>query len=97
MFDFSQVSNSLRDAISNSPNNLIEDEKKIAESLGIQINLSPISVKYYPRSGRVSVKRTATTASKEDALLWGTMCPPNDKRKRKQVEDWLISINNSEE
>ncbi len=93
----SQVAQSLRDAISNSPNNLIEDEKKIAESLGIQINLSPISVKYYPRSGRVSVKRTATTASKEDALLWGTMCPPNDARKRKQVEEWLTLINNSEE
>ncbi|MHA1138239.1 MAG: hypothetical protein ACTSSE_17305 [Candidatus Thorarchaeota archaeon] len=87
----SQVAKSLREAVLNSPNNLIEDEKKIAESLGIEINLSPVSVKYYPRSGRVSVKHTATTASKEDAAKWGKMCPPNDERKRKKVEEWLIN------
>ena len=66
-------------------------EKEIAESLGIRINLSPTSVKYFPRSGRVSVKNTATTETREDTIRWGKNYPPNDERKRRQVEEWLIN------
>jgi hypothetical protein len=82
----------LIDAVKNSPNNLIEDEKKIAESLGIQISLSSSSIRYYPRSERVSVRHDARTTTKNDAIRWGTICPPNDQRKREQVEDWLREL-----
>ena len=79
-------------AISEHPNNLIEDETKLAESLGIQITLRPTAVKYYPRSDRVSVKYTATTTSKNDAVEWGISCPPNDVQKREEVEKWLRAV-----
>ena len=79
----------LVEAIHDSPNNLVEDEKKIAESLGIQISSSPTEVRYYPKSERVSVRDFASTATKKDAIRWGTICPPNDVRKRNEVENWL--------
>ncbi|MHA2302884.1 MAG: hypothetical protein ACXACD_18215, partial [Candidatus Thorarchaeota archaeon] len=85
----SQAATNLVKAISESPNNLIEDEKEIAESLGIQITLSPACVKYFPKTGRVSVKWTATTTTKDDAERWADICPPNDERKRNDVESWL--------
>ena len=88
----SRIAKNLLEIVSNSPNNLIEDEKKIAESLGIKITLSPTSLKYFPKSDRVSIKHTAGTASKEDAVRWGEICPPNDERKRNEVESWLRKV-----
>lgn len=79
-------------AIHDSPNNLVEDEKKIAESLGIRISLSTTMVRYYPKSDGVSVRNLAGTARKDDAIRWGTICPPNDERKRNEVENWLRGI-----
>jgi hypothetical protein len=35
------------------------------------------------------VKWRAKTATKEDAVQWGINNPPNDTRKRREVEDWL--------
>jgi hypothetical protein len=86
--EHSQAAKKLVTAISDSPNNLIEDEKKLAESLGLQITLSTTSVKYYPKSERVSVKWTAATSTKEDAEHWMDICPPNDDRKRSDAESW---------
>jgi hypothetical protein len=90
--DVSEAAEKLLQAISDSPNNLIEDEKRIAESLGIKITLVPSCVKYFPKSERVSVKYTATTAAKEDAIRWSEIAPPNDERKRNEVELWLREI-----
>jgi hypothetical protein len=87
--DLSEISKSLVRAIWEYPNNLIEDEKKIAESLGIGITLSPQCVKFFPKTGRLTVKWTATTTRKEDAELWADICPPNDERKRNEVESWI--------
>jgi hypothetical protein len=78
--------------ISTSSSNLIEDERRIAESLDIKITLSPTSVKYFPKSNRVSIKYTARTTSKGDAIRWGEICPPNDERKRIKVESWLKEV-----
>ena len=75
-----------------SRNRLIEDEKKIAESLGIEISLNPTVVKYFPETGRISVKWTAVTHFQEDAIHWASMCPPNDVTKREEVETWLRSV-----
>jgi hypothetical protein len=88
----SQAAKNLVQTIMSSPNNLIEDETRIAESLEIKITLSPTSVKYFPRSDRVSIKYTACTTSKNDAIRWGKICPPNDERKRFEVESWLEEI-----
>jgi len=82
----------LIEVIRNSSNNLIEDEKKIAESLGIQITLSSPMTRYYPKSERVSVRHSASTSTKKDAIRWGTICPPNDEYKRNKVEDWLRTL-----
>ena len=76
-------------AIRDYPNNLIEDEKKIADSLGMKITLSPQCVKLFPKSGRLTVKWVASTTRKEDAERWAEICPPNDERKRNEVESWI--------
>ncbi len=76
-------------AIWEYPNNLIEDEKKIAESLGMKITLSPNCVKFFPKSGRLTVNWSASTTRKEDAERWADICPPNDERKRNEVESWI--------
>lgn len=88
----SEAAKCLIEAIRDSPNNLVEDEKKIAESLGIRISSSTTMVRYYPKSDRVSVRNLASTAIKDDAIRWGTICPPNDERKRNEVENWLRGI-----
>ncbi|MBY8998922.1 MAG: hypothetical protein KGD60_14440, partial [Candidatus Thorarchaeota archaeon] len=85
----SRSAESLVRAIWDYPNNLIEDEKKIAESLGMKITLSPQCVKLFPKSGRLTVKWVASTTRKEDAERWAEICPPNDERKRNEVESWI--------
>ncbi len=89
LIEHAQAARNLVEAIWDSPNNLIEDEKRIAQSLGIQITLVPSMVKYFPKTERVSIKWTAKTARKNDAERWADICPPNDERKRNDVESWL--------
>jgi hypothetical protein len=79
-------------AVDENRNNLIDDETEIARSLGIGVTLSPTSVKYFPKTGNVSVKWTASTTTKEDARLWAEDFPPNDERKRREVDSWLKEI-----
>ena len=88
----SQAAKNIIKAVLETTNNLIEDEKRIAESLGIEISLSPSVVKYFERTGRVTVKWVATTMSKEDALRWAEICSPNDVRKRDAVRDWQRTV-----
>jgi hypothetical protein len=88
----SDAAKRLIEAIDSSPNNLIEDEKKSAECLGIKVRISASSARYYPTSERVSVRHFVNTATKDDAIKWGSICPPNDERKRNEVENWLRKL-----
>jgi len=87
--DVSKAAKSLLKVINESTNHLINDETRLAESLGFEIAVNPQNVSYYPRTGRVSVGWSAVTSSKDDAIRWGIECPPNDVRKKQSVERWL--------
>ena len=87
--DISRTAESLLKVVNESTNHLINDETRLAESLGFEINVSPRNVSYYPRTGRVSVGWVATTSSKDDTIKWAMECPPNDVRKKQTVEKWL--------
>ncbi len=75
--------------VNESANNLINDETRLTESLGIMIEVYPQNVSYYPRTGRVSVSWAAATDSIDDTIRWAMECPPNDIRKKQSVERWL--------
>ncbi|MGY5852097.1 MAG: hypothetical protein RTU92_00865 [Candidatus Thorarchaeota archaeon] len=82
----------LEKSVQENRNNLIDDEVRIAESLGYGITISPVEVSYYPKTQRVSVKWAASTTTKEDAIQWGIENPPNDTKKREEVENWLRKL-----
>ena len=87
--DVSKAAKSLLEVVSGSSNHLINDETRLAESLGFEINVNPQNVSYYPRTGRISVSWVAATSSKDDTIRWAMECPPNDIRKKQVVERWL--------
>ena len=78
-------------AILSNPSCLIQDEVTIAKNLGIEVNLCPVCVTYYERTGKVSVSWRASTDGLDNILRWALLCPPNDTRKRKRVREWLLS------
>ncbi|MDF1539709.1 MAG: hypothetical protein P1Q69_12485 [Candidatus Thorarchaeota archaeon] len=84
-----EAAKSLVKVVNDSTNNLISDEKRLAEALGFEISLYPRNVSYYPRTGRVSVSWVAATDSIDDTIRWAIECPPNDVRKKQAVETWL--------
>ena len=77
--------------INERPSKLIHDESRIAESLGIETRLGPSTVKFYPKTGKVTVRWNAGTTKREDGLRWAIIAPPNDERKRANVKKWLLS------
>lgn len=79
----------LIDAVKSEPNRLLEGEKRLAESLGIRIYRRPISVRFMEKTRRITVCYDARTKSVDDAERWACLCPPNDKRKRDAVNEWL--------
>jgi hypothetical protein len=85
----SKAAKSLLKVVNESTNHLINDETRLAESLGFEITVNPQHVSYYPRTGRVSVSWVAATSSKDDTIKWAMECPPNDIRKKQVVEKWL--------
>ncbi len=85
----SESAKHLLKVVNESTNNLINDESALAESLDFAISVSPTRVSYYSRSGRVSVCWRATTDSIDDTIRWALKCPPNDERKKQDVETWL--------
>jgi hypothetical protein len=74
--------------IESNPSNLLEDEKRICESLGFRITCKPVAICLWS-SRRTTFIWEAGTADINSALKWAHLAPPNDTRKRAKVEDWL--------
>jgi hypothetical protein len=85
----SKAAKRILDTVIANPNRLLDDEHDLAESLGIGVRKTPREIRFYEKSGRVSVRWQARTSTKADTEKWAERCPPNDVKKRKQVEDWL--------
>ncbi len=84
-----QAAKRLYKRVMSNPSNLIKDEKGIAESLGVGIVDSPVSVHYHKKSGNVTVSWRWTTAGETEAMKFAIIAPPNDVRKRAILKKWL--------
>ena len=68
----------------------IEDERHIASLNGIMTSeQTPGEIRRSLSSDRVSAKWQVRTANERDAILWGIIAPPNDRKKKKRVADWI--------
>ena len=71
---------------------LLDDEVSLATKLGISIVAYPEYITIYADTKRISLKWVAKTRSKDDAIRWALIAPPNDRRKNSRVQRWLASI-----
>lgn len=83
-----KVAERLIKVIERNPSQLLNDETQLCESLGISIRLYPIAIHLWP-SERVTFVTEASTKNVESALKWAHLAPPNDRKKRAKVEEWL--------
>ena len=86
-----QIAEILIRRIYQNKNNLIEDSKKLVDSMGIEIEVSPTTIRYHKRSGRVSVAWTARTAGLYETIKLAIIAPSNDVVKRGALREILIS------
>ncbi|MGY5864722.1 MAG: hypothetical protein RTV41_08960 [Candidatus Thorarchaeota archaeon] len=84
-----ETARSIMDFVNNHPNRLIKDETKVAGRLGINVENGPYRLRYYKKTGRVTLVSSARTKSFDDAEKWGQICPPNDVVKKKKMMKWL--------
>jgi len=74
-------------------NRLIDDEVRIAKSLGIEIVTRPMTVSFYEKTRRVSMKWHARTADVDSTIRWALLCSPNHGRKEAILKKWLSKQN----
>jgi hypothetical protein len=84
-----ETAKSIVDFVNSHPNRLIKDEATVAGRLGVEVQDAPYRLRYYKKTGRVTLVSSARTKSFDDAEKWGQICPPNDIEKRKKMMDWL--------
>ena len=67
----------------------MEDEKGMAEKLGLCTDTNPAYIRDSQKTGRFSVYWSARTSDVKDTVRWAILYPPNDARKRNMVKKWL--------
>ncbi|MFW9961933.1 MAG: hypothetical protein ACFFCX_00005, partial [Candidatus Sifarchaeia archaeon] len=87
--DVAKTAHQLEETIHKNRNKLIESERDLYSDLGIEITISPKEIRYYGRTGRVSVKWEAKTSSSEATIRLGIMCPPNHPTKEVALKKWI--------
>jgi hypothetical protein len=88
--DISSNAKKLEMIVRSNPSLHIEDENQLCENNGILTSeQSPGPIRYSIASNRVSVRWQTKAASEDDVALWGIIAPPNDKRKRENLEGWM--------
>jgi hypothetical protein len=68
----------------------MDDEKWLANKLGIEVSIRPVQVSHYKGSGRVSIKWEAKTANSDMAIRWGLICPSNHPKKKEALMKWIM-------
>ncbi len=70
---------------------LMRHEQALLDSFGVDTRDSFDDITYYVGTGRVSVLFRAATRTLDDAMLVAIIAPPDDKRKRMKVVEWVLS------
>jgi len=87
----SDTSKKIKQILYENPNNLITDEVKIVRDRGIDVELNPSEIKYYPKSGRVSAIWQAHTTGMKEAIKLGMISRPNDILKERKVKEMILN------
>ncbi len=83
------IAQQLEVIIKTNPSQLLKDEKELAESLGIKMQMIFKELKLQ-ESGRVSTLWEIYTKSSTDTLQWATLAEPSSGEKQSAVRDWII-------
>lgn len=83
-----QIARELRRIIKNHPCELLEDEKNLIKSLGIQMT-SIFKKIILHETNRVSTIWEIYTKSENDTYRWVTITPPSSGEKRKAALEWI--------
>ena len=70
---------------------LMRHEQALLDSFGVDTRDTFDDITYYVGTGRVSVLFRAATRTLDDAMLVAIIAPPDDKRKRMKVVEWVLS------
>ncbi len=92
----SNIADELSIVVSNYRNRLIDDEKAIATSLGIHINLNPVRISYFEKSNRISIRWEARVSGYESKIRSALIIKPNFDTKEKVLLDWLSKQNEND-
>jgi len=85
----STIANELSSVVAQYRNKLIDNEKVIATSLGIGIDLKPVRISYFEKSNRASIRWQARVHGYESKIRSALIIRPNFDVKEKAVVDWL--------
>ncbi|MCK4567025.1 MAG: hypothetical protein KAU48_06925, partial [Candidatus Thorarchaeota archaeon] len=88
----SEIAKHILSIVAVNRSKLLDDEKSLANKLGIEIHAFPEYITMYADTGRISLKWVAKTKHKEDAILWALIALPNDPRKSELVRRWFSLI-----
>ncbi|MFX1577188.1 MAG: hypothetical protein ACFFCF_08425 [Promethearchaeota archaeon] len=81
----------LRDLIKDNPCKLLDDEVRLAKSIGIKMTKRVKEISLFD-SGRVSVTWYAKTRRQKDTINWAVLAAPASGYKRREVENWLAML-----
>ncbi|TFG99013.1 hypothetical protein E4H12_04225 [Candidatus Thorarchaeota archaeon] len=82
----SRTANDLQRIVLDNPNKLIHDEVDVVRDLGVNVEVKPSEIKYYPESGRVTTIWQAHTTGEKEAIKLGIAAPPNDVIKKEKMK-----------
>ncbi len=68
-----------------------QHEKILLNNIGAVTRDTCIEIIYFVGTGRVSLLFRLVTRTLDDAMLVAMIAPPDDKRKRKKVIEWVQS------
>jgi len=88
---FPDIVSSLKQAVYDNPKRLINDEANLARDLGIEIEIKPYMIRYYKKTGRVTIAFNARTRGVRNAIRFMIIAPPNDKVKKNLAKKMLQS------
>ena len=88
--DANQATNLIGLAQSTIPK-LMNDEVEILRDMGVESTPNLAGLTLHHKSGRLSARWIAQTNTVEDAMRLALLAPPDDIRKRKQVDEWISS------
>ncbi|MHA1948941.1 MAG: hypothetical protein ACW99G_03860 [Candidatus Thorarchaeota archaeon] len=83
------ISNEILSLVKAYRNRLIDDEKALAERIGIPIVLNPVRVSYFTKSDRVSVRWQARISGLISKIRSALLIYPNHESKSILLQEWL--------